>query len=102
MPDAYKETLHVSSTLDNSITFRFIGQELRLFFQSGRTLGKLRVSIDGQEFEVDQYGDSTYVSEWVSAPLKAATHTVIIRHASGGSVNLDQIIVPDIIPTATP
>jgi hypothetical protein len=102
VPGAYKETLHVSTTLDNSVTFRFIGQELRLFFQSGPSLGRLRVTIDGTQYDVDQSTNTTSVSEWVSARMTSATHTVTISHASGGSVNLDQIIVPELILTVTP
>jgi hypothetical protein len=99
---AYQSTLHVSSTLGNLVTFRFIGQEVRLFYQSGPSLGKLRVIVDDREFELDQFDTSTFTSEWVSATLTNGTHTVTIRHAEGGSVNLDEIIVPEVTPTLTP
>ena len=98
---AERGTLHVSnnSTLSNSITFRFIGTEVRLFYQSGSGLGTLRVNIDGQNFDLDQSDDPT---EWVSIPFVNGTHTVTITHISGGSANLDYVIVPDLVLTSTP
>lgn len=84
------------------MTFRFIGTEVRLFYQSGPSLGKLRIIVDDREFELDQYDTSTFTSEWVSATLANGTHTVTIRHSEGGSINLDEIIVPEVSGTATP
>ncbi len=101
--DAYQNTLHVSTTIGNSISFRFIGQELRLFFIAGTSLGTIRITIDQQSFDLLQESDTTSPSEWVSTfYTNGGTHTVSITHQDGGSVNLDQIIIPEIIPTATP
>jgi len=100
---AYQNTLHISNTLNtpnNSVTFGFIGRELRLFYQSGPSLGTIRISIDGAQFDLDQSDNSTQTSEWVSATLDNGTHTVVISHIDGGSVNLDSIIVPE-VPTGT-
>jgi hypothetical protein len=101
--DTFQNSLHVSTTLGNTATFRFIGQQVRLFFQSGTGLGTIEINLDGVQFELDQSGNGTVVSEWSSPLLVNGTHTVLITHLSGGSINLDQIIVPDVLltPTAT-
>lgn len=91
---AYQSTLHVSTTLTtpgNSVTFRFIGQEVRLFYQSGGSLGVVRVLLDTTQTLLDQSDDS---NELVLTATQAGTHTVTITHLSGGSVNLDSVIVP--------
>jgi hypothetical protein len=91
---AYQNTLHISTTLTtpgNSVTFRFIGQEVRLFYQSGASLGVLRVLLDGTQTLLNQAGTST---EFVLTATSVGTHTVSITHQSGGSVNLDYVIIP--------
>ncbi len=95
-------TLHVSNTLNNSVTIRFIGEQIRIFYQEGPSLGTIRINIDGQEFELNESADVVAQSEWVSLTLINGTHTVTITHVSGGSVNLDAFAVPDPIKTATP
>ena len=98
----YQTTLHVSNTLGNKITFRFIGQQTRLFYQSGPSLGTIRIIIDGLQIDLDQSEDTTVVKEWASALLINGTHTVVITHQSGGSINLDYVVVPDTLITSTP
>lgn len=100
---AFQSSLHVSSTLGNTVAFRFIGQQVRLFYQAGSSLGTIQITLDGIEFELDQSGNGSSTSEWSSPLLVNGTHTVEIEHLSGGSINLDQVIVPDVLltPTAT-
>jgi hypothetical protein len=98
VPNAENNTLHVSSTLGSTINFRFIGQQVRLFHQASPSLGTMRVVIDGLQIDVDQSVDE---DEWVSALLINGTHTVTITHLSGGSINLDYVIVPDVLLTPT-
>lgn len=92
-------TLHVSGTPGSTISFRFIGRELRLIYQSGPTLGEVRITIDNVVGSLDQSNDA---NEWVSATFENGTHTVLITHLGGGSVNLDQVIIPEVPITATP
>lgn len=102
---AYQGTLHVSTTIGNSIKFSFIGQELRIFYESAPSLGRITVTIDQKTFELEQASEDFTApgSEWLSEFYPAGgTHTVVIQHVDGGSVNLDQIIIPEIIPTPTP
>lgn len=106
---AYQNTLHVSSTLTspgNSVTFRYIGQEVRLLYQSGASLGVVRVLLDGTQTLLNQSDSS---NELVLGATSVGTHTVSITHQSGGSVNLDSIIIPlgvtpspTVTATATP
>ena len=101
---AYLNTLHISNTLTtpgNSVTFRFIGQEVRVLYQSGDSLGVLRITLDTTTYQLDQSDPS---NELVLTATQAGTHTVTLTHLSGGSVNLDSVIVPSLgtlTPTAT-
>ena len=91
---AYQSTLHVSDTLTspaNSVTFRYIGQEVRLFYQSGASLGVAQVLLDGTQSLLNQ---SDPANEFVLSAAQPGTHTVTITHSSGGSINLDYVIVP--------
>lgn len=98
---AYQNTLHVSGTIGNSVFFRFIGQELRVFFQAGPSLGVIRLTLDGTFYDMNESSASTQSYEWVLPSVTNGTHTVTISHLSGGSVNLDYIIVPVVAATAT-
>lgn len=101
---AYQNTLHISNTLTtpgNSVTFRFIGQEVRVLYQSGASLGVFRITLDTTTSQLDQSDTS---NELVLTASQAGTHTVTLTHLSGGSVNLDSVIVPSlgtVTPTAT-
>src|SRR5690242_3738522 len=91
-------TLHVSIAPGSTISFRFIGRELRLLYQGGNTLGQIRITIDTTSENLDQSSGN----EWVSDLFANGTHTVLITHVGGGSVNLDQIIIPEPVNTPTP
>lgn len=100
---AYLNTLHISNTLPtpgNSVTFRFIGQEVRVLYQSGDSLGVMRITLDTTTSQLDQSDSS---NELVLTATQSGTHTVTLTHLSGGAVNLDSVIVPSLAtPTATP
>ena len=104
VPGAYGNTLQVSLTpgTSSTISFRFIGTQLRLLYQGAGTLGQLRIVIDNQApYTLNESSGS----EWASTILSNNTHTVVITHTGGGSVNVDQIIIPDPstpTPTRTP
>jgi hypothetical protein len=85
-------TLHVSTVPGSTISFRFIGTQVRLLYQGGSTLGQIRITIDNS---VSETLDQSSGNEWVSDILTNSTHTVLITHISGGSANLDQVIIPD-------
>ena len=102
VPGAFQNSLHVSSVLGNTFTIRFIGQQIRLFYQPGSGLGTIEINLDGVQFELDQSGDESGDAEWSSPLLVNGTHTFVVTHLGGGAVNLDQIIVPDVLLTPTP
>jgi hypothetical protein len=97
-------SLHVSGTLGNSIKFLFIGDELRVFFQAGPSLGTIRLTLDSTSYVMNEASTTTQNYEWVLAASNTGTHTVTISHDSGGSINFDAIIVPEppVTPTRTP
>jgi carbohydrate esterase-like protein len=99
-------TLHVSTVPGSTISFRFIGTQLRIRYQGGLSLGQMRVTVDNVSETLDQ-SDGNNEWAWPNS-LTNVTHTVVITHASGGGVNLDQIIVlspatptPTVTPTRT-
>lgn len=93
VPNAFQSTLHVSNTVGSTLNFSFIGKELRITFQGNESLGTLQVNIDGQIMEELKQSEGT--DEWVSSALAQGTHPVTITHVSGGSVNIDSVIVSD-------
>jgi len=96
---AHQGTLHVSSTVGNTVNLTFMGQQLTIGYQPASSLGRIMITIDGLSFEVDQ-SDANY-SAWSSQLLIVGNHTVIVEHLSGGSVNLDYVTIPD-VATVTP
>jgi hypothetical protein len=98
---AYQGTLHISTTLEDSVTFTFLGSQLRYFYQAGPSLGTVTIAIDGLGYTIDQSSTTTQVREWISGALPKVNHTVVLTHTGGGSVNLDSIIIPG-PATATP
>jgi len=102
--DTFQNTLHISFTVGNDVSFTFVGEQVIVSFQSGPSLGSISITLDGLQFDVNQSSGATQLVNWQSAILIRGTHTIVIKHISGGSVNLDSIIIPDIstpTPTAT-
>jgi hypothetical protein len=98
---AYQGTLHISSANGNNVTFTFTGHEIHLFYQAGPSLGSITITIDGLGGPaISQAQSQTQIKEWASGLLSAGTHLVVITHSSGGSINIDSLVVP--APTATP
>lgn len=88
-------TLHVSGTVGDSITFRFYGNEIHIFYEVGPSLGNIKVSIDGNDYAPQpQNSTPTARFEWVLPSVDTGTHTAVITHVSGGSVNFDAVWIP--------
>src|SRR5690349_2283332 len=99
---AFHNTLHVSGTLGDAVSFQFIGQELRVFFQAGPSLGTIRLKLDNDNnYDMNENNSTTQTYEWVLPSVANGTHTVTITHLSGGSVNLDYFIIPEVPLTPT-
>jgi len=101
VPGAYKRTLHVSTTVGDSVIFNFLGDKIQIAFQAGPSLGTVTITLDGLGFTLDQSADTTEVKKWTSGELLFGTHTVVINHSAGGSVNIDSITIP-LAKTPTP
>lgn len=96
---AYQNTLHISDTVGNSVTFTFTGNEIQLFYQAGASLGTVTITFDTETLAIPvSQAQSTGV--WVYMLETTGVHTVTIRHTSGGSVNIDKLVIP--APTVTP
>lgn len=103
VPGAYQGTLHISTTLGDIVTFTFTGSELRLFYQAGPSLGSIAITIDNAgPPPFSQAESETQIREWFYQLDTAGTHSIVIQHFSGGSVNIDSIYVPGPTPTPTP
>jgi hypothetical protein len=89
--NAYQGTLSVSSTIGNDLTLTFVGQQIIIGYLGGSNLGSITISIDDDEFQLDQSNGK----EWTSPQLADTEHFVIIVHEDGDSVNLDYINVLD-------
>jgi hypothetical protein len=95
---AYQGTLHVSDSIGNFVSFTFTGDQIQLYYQAGASLGTVTITFDSETL-------GTQVSQsqggvWVYSLDTAGTHTVVITHTGGGSVNIDRLVIPG--PTATP
>jgi hypothetical protein len=86
--NAYKGTLHFSTSIGNEASFRFTGERFRFGYQRGRNFGTVTVMIDNQPYSFHQQAGGNI---WLSPELSPGTHSVIIIHESGESINLDYI-----------
>jgi hypothetical protein len=99
--DAYQGTLHISNANGNSVTFTFTSLEIYLYYQAGPSLGSMTITIDGLGGPaVSQAQSQTQIKDWYSGLLSAGTHSIVITHSGGGSINIDKLVVP--VPTVTP
>lgn len=98
---AYNLTLHISSTIGDSVTLVFTGQKIRLVYQAGPSLGQVAIRLDNQDFVLDQSAQVTSLGEWESPVLTLASHAITVTHISGGSTNIDSFEVID-LGTQTP
>jgi len=85
--NAYQRTLFVSNTIGNDLILSFVGQQIIIGYLGGPGLGSIAISIDDNDFQLDQ----SIGKEWVSPQFTNTEHFVIIVHESGNSVNLDYI-----------
>ena len=98
---AYQGTLHISNANGNSVTFTFTSLEIYLYYQAGPSLGSMTITIDGLGGPaISQAQNQTEIKDWYSGLLSAGTHSIVITHSGGGSINIDKLVVP--VPTVTP
>jgi hypothetical protein len=90
--NAYKGTIHISTSMGSEASFRFTGQRFNLGYQRGRNFGIVTVMIDGQSYS---FHEQAFDRIWRSPQLSPGTHFVRIIHESGESINLDYIEILD-------
>ena len=95
----YQGTLHVSTTRGNTITFTFTGTEIHFFYEAGPSLGSVAVTIDGLGSPPFSQSQG---NRWSSGPLSPGTHSIVIEHFDGGSVNIDSLMISGATPTTPP
>jgi hypothetical protein len=96
---AYQGTLHISNTVGNSVTFQFSGQEIHLFYDAGPSLGSVTIYIDNDTLGITI--NQALGGEWIHTLDTAGSHKIVITHTSGGSVNIDRLVIPAPTPTPT-
>jgi hypothetical protein len=88
---AYQKTLLISNTVGSYVAFRFIGRQIVLGYQSSANTGDMTVNIDGAEVTITQRVGNA----WFSQELEFGTHSIILTHYSGTSINMDYIDIPN-------
>ena len=96
---ANQSTLHVSTTRANTVTFTFTGSEIYFYYQPGSSLGRVAVTIDGLG---GTPFSQTQGTSWWSGQLVPGTHSIVIEHFDGGSINIDAFMIPTATPTPGP
>ncbi len=86
--NAYKGTLHFSTSVGNEASFRFTGERFLLGYQRGKNFGTVTVIIDDQSYG---FHEQAFDLVWLSPRLSRGDHFVRIIHESGESINLDYI-----------
>jgi hypothetical protein len=103
--NTYRNTLHISGTIGDAVQLVFYGQKIRITYQAGPSLGTIAIKLDTADYVLDQSAIDTRSNEWESPVQPLVNHTITITHISGGSINIDSLVVVDIstpTPTATP
>ncbi len=90
--NAYKGTLHFSTSVGDEASFRFTGKRFLLGYQRGRNFGIVTVLIDDQPYS---FHEEAFDLVWRSPQLSPGDHFVRIIHESGQSINLDYIEILD-------
>ena len=95
----YQGTLHVSEATGSFVTFDFIGQQIELHHQAGPSLGTVTITFDNEALAIP-LNQAQSNGVWTYTLPFLGVHTVTITHTSGGSVNIDKLVIPP--PPATP
>ncbi len=101
---AYQDTWSYSTTMGDSVKFAFNGQQIKLTYVTGPTLGTLDVYVDGVKVGSLNENSANWAwhGTWTSDPLPAGDHILRLVYASGGSmVSLDAfgVIIPQVVST---
>ncbi len=89
IPDAFEETISYSTTIGSTASFSFKGQQLQIGYLGESDLGVLIISINENEFTLDQSNGA----EWSSPILPYAVYGVVLTHQDGDQVFFDYITI---------
>jgi murein DD-endopeptidase MepM/ murein hydrolase activator NlpD len=101
---SYLQTRHYSNTAGNTVSFNFEGQKLSLLYSVGPSRGLMEVKIDGVlTATINQSASqAAFQKRWDSLALEAGTHSVTLKHLSGGTIDLDALVIANVNPTPAP
>jgi hypothetical protein len=88
----YKGTIHASTGIGNEASFRFTGDGFWLGYKRGKSFGTVTVLVDNQSYS---FHEQDFGLVWRSPELPSGDHFVRIIHESGGSINLDYLVILD-------
>jgi len=96
-------TLHKSKVVGQTAMFEFEGQNIAVIYTSLPEGGTLEITVDGVTIaSIDQQASTpTWQNQWMSDPLGAGKHTLVLTHANGSAVNVDAVVV-GLTPAETP
>jgi len=86
---AFQGTLHISTKIGNQAKFTFAGQKLYLGYQRGPESSTMTITIDENQYVLNQAAGNI----WISPQLSAGDHSVTLTHENGESVSLDYITI---------
>lgn len=98
--DAYKGTLHETTTVGDNVTIKFTGTEIGVYSESSDKNGEAIVTLDGKKAgkltckNIQKYNTIANQMVYRSGKLKSGEHTLKIT-ASNGKINLDRIKIFD-------
>jgi len=93
-------TLTKSATVGDIARLQFTGNQIEVIYSSERGNGNLEINIDSSDpilIDQGQPRKTAYLRQWISSLLEGSDlHTLTLRHSSGGPVNIDAIVIPQI------
>jgi hypothetical protein len=99
---AYNGTLHISDVADGtrSVKIQFSGTEIYFYYQPASSFGVVAIYLDNDPLEYTRLSEAQG-GVWHYVFEESKAHVVEIKHVSGGSVNVDKLVIPVATPTPT-
>ncbi|MBU0513002.1 MAG: hypothetical protein KJ638_15045, partial [Chloroflexi bacterium] len=92
----YNSTLHYTTTVGDSASFTFLGEQFTITYTAHSNRGLIDVFVDGEKIHTINAYNATlnWQYTWTSPTLAAGAHTVLFEHAGGGTyIDVDAITV---------
>ena len=93
----YNNTLHYAQTIGDTASFSFRGTSFKIFYTEATDRGKIEVWVD-DALVTTINANTRYVAwqhKYISPPLTAGIHTVLLRHVgpAGAYIDLDAVTI---------